>query len=381
LLTLRIRGDAETELVMRFQQVTGPVMAKAIEDTAFYCFNRMVCLNEVGSDPTHFGIEPAEFFRACAETARHWPRTMTAISTHDTKRSGDVRARLALLSEIPVQWSGAVRRWAALNERHRTGPLPDRSMEYLFYQTAVGAWPLDPQRATAFMEKAAREAKVHTSWTNPNRTYEEALQRFVLEALGDEKFTRDAGSFAGELVLPGRINSLALALLQLTAPGVPDLYQGTELWDLSLVDPDNRRAVDYPLRRRLLAELGNATASEIWSRVDEGLPKMWLIRQALALRRRRPQLFGPESSLVALEVHGERARHAVAFARSAAAITIVPRLVMGLGGDWRDTAVTLPAGSWIDQLTGARFDAGRIALSELLREFPVALLALEDGLQ
>jgi (1->4)-alpha-D-glucan 1-alpha-D-glucosylmutase len=378
-LTLRVRGRAETELVMRFQQVTGPVMAKAVEDTAFYCFNRLACLNEVGSDPTRFGASPEQFFAWCETTRARWPRTILATSTHDTKRSGDVRARISLLSEIPSQWSAAVRRWSAMNESHRTGDYPDRNIEYLLYQALVGACPIESQRLSAFIAKAAREAKTHTSWTSLNAAYEDALARFVAEALADEQFVADLESFVAPLILPGRINALAQTLLKLCAPGVPDLYQGSELWDLSLVDPDNRRKVDYALRRRLLAEMKPMTVEQVWARIDDGLPKMWTIRQALALRRRRPDLFGVGASFEPIRARGARADHVVAFARGGAAVAIVPRLVMGLDAGWDDTAIELPAGSWTNEMTGDALQGGAVAMRDLLARFPIALLARVDG--
>jgi (1->4)-alpha-D-glucan 1-alpha-D-glucosylmutase len=353
-------------------------MAKGVEDTAFYCFNRLVALNEVGGDPGRFGVSVEEFHRECAEAQARWPRTMLATSTHDTKRGEDVRARLALLSEIPERWSEAVERWAAINEPHRRGDSPDRNAEYLLYQTLVGAWPITPERVVAYMEKAAREAKAHTSWTDPRPAYEDALRGFILDVLADQRFVADLESFVAALVEPGRITSLAQTLIKLTAPGVPDLYQGTELWTLTLVDPDNRAPVDYGLRRRLLDELDETTAEEVWRRVDEGLPKLWTIRQALGLRRRRPDLFGARGDYRPMEARGSRARHAVVFMRGEAAITIAPRLVLGLGGHWGDTSLDLPAGRWRNELTGDVVSGGSARLADLLRRFPVALLARDD---
>ena len=307
ILLLRVRGELESELVMRFQQLTGSVMAKGVEDTAFYCFNRLVSLNEVGGDPGRFGLSQDEFHAACAETQVEWPRSMLASSTHDTKRSEDVRARLNLLSEIPDRWSKAVRRWAALAEPYRRDGFPDRNIEYLLYQTLVGAWPIEAERLIAYMEKAAREAKTHTSWTKPNPAYESALRAFVEGILNNRDFMAELESFTKPLVEPGRINSLAQTLLKLTAPGIPDFYQGTELWNLSLVDPDNRRPVDYALRRRLLAELEGMTPEKIWRRIDDGLPKLWVIRQTLKLRRER-RLFAPEDDYHPLACRGTKSR-------------------------------------------------------------------------
>jgi (1->4)-alpha-D-glucan 1-alpha-D-glucosylmutase len=376
LLRLEIRGDLEAELVMRFQQLTGPAMAKGVEDTTFYNFNRFVALNEVGGDPGRFGVPPEEFHEACAEAWARWPRALLATSTHDSKRSEDVRARLGLLSEIPDRWAEAVRGWATMNEDRRGGV--DRNAEYLFYQTLVGAWPLSADRAAAYMEKAAREAKARTSWTRPDVAYEEALAGFVRDCLDDVEFRRDVAAFVGPLIEPGRITSLAQTLVKITAPGVPDFYQGTELWDLSLVDPDNRRPVDYELRRRLLAETEGVTAEDALARMDEGLPKLWLIRRALCARRSHARAFGEgePARYRPLTATGSRAGHVLAFQRGAEVVTVVPRLVLSLAGEWEDTKLMLPAGRWRNDLTGERV-FGDARLSELLARFPVALLLLE----
>jgi (1->4)-alpha-D-glucan 1-alpha-D-glucosylmutase len=382
LLTLEVRGEAESELVMRFQQLAGPAMAKGVEDTAFYNFHRLVALNEVGGSPGEFGLSVATFHRLAAESQRLWPTAMLATSTHDTKRSEDVRARLSLLAEIPERWGGAVRRWCERNARHRRKDgCPDRNAEYLLYQTLVGAWPISAERVAAYMEKATREAKAHTSWTRTNPDYEEALREFVNGALGDAAFVADLEAFVAPLVLPGRINSLAQTLLKLASPGVPDLYQGSELWDLSLVDPDNRRPVDYDLRRRLLAELktgdstGKMTPEAILDRMDDGLPKLWLIHRALQLRRRLPDAFGPQGDYEPLQVSGPRADHAVAFARGGEVAVVVPRLPLRLGGDWQGSTVALPPGSWRNELTAEEVSGGERPVAELLARFPVALLA------
>jgi (1->4)-alpha-D-glucan 1-alpha-D-glucosylmutase len=376
ILLLRVRGELETELVMRFQQLTGPVMAKGVEDTAFYCFNRLVALNEVGGDPEHFGFSPDEFHKACVETQAEWPRSMLASSTHDTKRSEDVRARLYLLSEIPDHWREAVQRWTKLNKHYRRDGLPDRNAEYLLYQTLVGAWPITTERMIAYMEKASREAKVHTSWTNPNLDYDAALRQFIEGILNDQEFKADLETFVKPLIEPGCVNSLAQTLIKLTAPGVPDFYQGTELWDLSLVDPDNRRPVDYALRHRLLSELDGMTVEEIWSRIDEGLPKLWIISQTLKLRGSR-KLLEPESGYRPLVARGEKSAHVLAFARGERAITVVPRLVIKLGGSWADTVLELPEGRWYNAFTDETLSGDEIAVAKLLKRFPVALLYQE----
>jgi (1->4)-alpha-D-glucan 1-alpha-D-glucosylmutase len=375
ILLLRMRGELESELVMRFQQLTGPVTAKDVEDTAFYCFNRLVSLNEVGGDPGRFGLSQDEFHAACVETQREWPRSMLASSTHDTKRSEDVRARLNVLSEIPDHWSKAVRRWTALAEPYRRDGFSDRNTEYLLYQTLVGAWPIEAERLIAYMEKAPREAKTHTSWTKP---YESALRGFIKEILNSRNFTAELETFAKPPIEPGRINSLAQILLKLTAPGIPDFYQGTEVWNLSLVDPDNRRPVDYTLRRRLLADLKGMPPEKIWRRIDDGLPKLWVMRQSLELRRER-RLFAPEDSYRPLACRGPKSRHVVAFARGDLAVTVVPRLVLKLGGSWGDTTVELPPGRWHHAFTDETFNGGELRAANLLKHFPVALLSHEDG--
>jgi len=285
---------------MQFQQFTGPAMAKGVEDTAFYCYNRLVSLNEVGGDPGRFGVSVADFHRECEQA---WPDAMLATSTHDTKHSEDVRARINLLSEMPDAWARAVTRWSS--REHGFG---DRNTEYLVYQTMLGAWPLSLHRLNTYTEKAVREAKVHTSWTKENAEYEARLREFLEGLYADPDFLRDFEAFVQPLIEPGRIQALAQALIKLTAPGIPDLYQGSELWDLSLVDPDNRRPVDYNLRRKLLAQLDGLTPEEILARTEEGLPKLWTTRQAL---RARTSL-GAYAPILA---QGEKADHVVAFAR------------------------------------------------------------------
>ena len=377
LLLLELPGDPEAELAMRFQQVTPSVMAKGVEDTAFYRYHRLASLNEVGGEPDSFGRDAAEFHRRCELAALRWPDRTLTLATHDTKRGADVRARLNVLSEIPGPWHDAVSRWAAHNDRYRTGPFPDRNTEYLLYQTLVGAWPIDAGRLGAYIEKATKEAKVHTSWVDPVPAYDSVLQAFIVAILGDAEFVTELETFLdGEgVVEAGRTNSLAQTTLLLTCPGVADVYQGTELWDLSLVDPDNRRPVDYELRRRLLDRLRDADAAAALRLAGEGGAKLWLIHRLLDHRRRRPDAYSADAGYQPLVGRGSRAAHVVAFQRSGRLAVVVPRLVVGLRGDWEDTVVDLPEGMWTDVLTGVAVGGGAVPVTGLLSGFPVAVLA------
>jgi (1->4)-alpha-D-glucan 1-alpha-D-glucosylmutase len=374
ILTLRVTGPVETEFVMRFQQVTASAMAKGVEDTAFYSYLRLVSLNEVGGSPGKFGVSIEEFHKWCSDTQARQPLTMLASSTHDTKRSEDVRCRIHILSEIPAAWGEAVARWSEVNAPHRSGEWPDRKMEYLFYQTLVGAWPISRERLINYLRKSAREAKEHTSWIEPNAAYEEALEKFVSAALEDGDFTASLENFLAPWVPMARAGSLALTLLKLTAPGVPDLYQGSELWDLSLVDPDNRRPVDYDGRRRLICELDRLSPEEILARMDEGLPKLWTIRQTLRTREAHPEWFGSDVAYRPLWATGPKAACVVAFQRGEDIVTVVPRLLMS-AGNWEEVNLDLPEGNWKNQLTGDAVPGGKVEIAPLFSRFPVALLA------
>jgi (1->4)-alpha-D-glucan 1-alpha-D-glucosylmutase len=364
-------GAAEVELGQRLQQLTAPVMAKGVEDTAFYRYHRLVSLNEVGGNPGVFGRSVGDFHRDTAATAATWPHSMLTLSTHDTKRSADVRARLNVLSEVPDRWRVAVERWAERNEPHRRGAL-DRNTEYLLYQTLVGAWPIEADRVVAFMAKAVKEAKVHTSWTDPDAEYDEAVASFARAVLDDGSFVEDFEQFLaeGRIVERGRRSSLAQTTLLLTCPGVPDLYQGSELWDLSLVDPDNRRPVDYHLRARLLEVGGGAPTAPALAADDVGLSKQWLIRRLLAHRRSDPGAYESDT-YEPLELRGARADDAVGFTRAGLAVVVARH---GLG-PWAGTSVGLPPGSWSNVLTGESTGGGDRRLDELLGASPVAVLA------
>lgn len=411
---------------MRFQQLSGPVMAKGLEDTAFYRYNRLTSLNEVGGDPTTFGVPVAAFHRENAERARHWPNAMLSSSTHDTKRSEDVRARISVLSEVPREWRIALNRWARLNRKARSRVAgtfaPDRNDEYLLYQTLLGAWPLDAAslsdddwetfvaRIVAYMDKATREAQVQTSWVNPNEEYDAALVSFVrriLDRTESEAFLADFATLRAKVATVGAMNGLAQQALRLTAPGMPDIYQGTELWDFSLVDPDNRRPVDYDLRTRLLRDLSRrrdkaALVGELLDTWQDGRVKLYLTATLLRARAEAPDLF-ESGGYLPLAASGPRADHVVAFARRLARtggspareiVVIVPRLNHGLTGGatvaplgeaaWGETTVELPrdaAGvSYCDLLTdtdvAVSTDAGRatIRLADALSTFPIAVL-------
>lgn len=370
-LLLQHRGEAETDFVARCQQTSGAVMAKGVEDTAFYRYLRLACLNEVGGDPGRFGVEVEEFHRDCLARADRRPEAMIGLSTHDSKRAPDVRCRLAVLSEMPRRWADAVTAWSAHNERHRTGPWPDPAFEYLLYQTLVGTWPIEKDRLHGYLEKAMREAKVHTSWLQPSEEYETAALEFTERCLGDPAFRSELEAFTGELLPAARVTSLSLLLLTLTAPGVPDIYQGSELWDNRLVDPDNRGPVDFAGRQRLLDEVDGLTAAACWERAEEGLPKLLLVSRALRLRSEMPDAF--RGSYRALEVRGEKADHLIAFERAGEVVTLAPRLCVGLGS-WQETTVELTPGTWRDVLGGASFEGGSVRVANLLHEFPVSLL-------
>ena len=378
ILLLEKTGDQESEFVMRLQQLTAPAMAKGAEDTAFYCYNRFIAVNEVGGDPGSLGLSPDAFHQTMQERMLSTPLAMSSTSTHDTKRSEDVRARLAVLSEIPHFWSEYVHTWAERNQRYKVHDWPEPNMEYLLYQTLVGAWPVEEERLQAFAQKAAREAKTHTSWTSVHARYEESLHNFIQTVYNDQTFLSELKDLVRRIEQPGFVNSLSQVLCKMTCPGVPDMYQGTELWDFSLVDPDNRRPVDYALRRKLLNELASLSPPAIMDRMSEGLPKLWLIRQALHLRRQIPEAFGPAGSYKPLTVRGARAAHALAFSRGGRVISLCPRLPYTLADRWEDTELHLPEGRWRNVLTLSITQGGSQSVQSLLEGFPVGLFAPEE---
>jgi (1->4)-alpha-D-glucan 1-alpha-D-glucosylmutase len=383
LLLLEQGGDGSADFVMRFQQLTGPVMAKGVEDTTFYRYLRFVAVNEVGGDPSHLGTTLAAFHDANARRQRDFPATMLTTSTHDTKRSEDVRARLAVLSELPDLWVRTVTEWSELCARHRgpVGPAPEH--ELLLLQTLIGTWPIDADRAVDYLRKAAREGKRHTAWIDGDDRYEADLEDAVRALLDDDDATALLERVLDVVRPAGRWTALAQTLLKLTSPGVPDLYQGTELWDLSLVDPDNRRPVDLGRRHQLLGELIAEAPHpiDLLGRTDAGIPKLWVTAGALQLRRDRPDAFGPAGTYTPVLTRGDRDQHVVAYLRSDEVLTVAPRQVVALGDafetwDWRDTTLPVPAGRWRCVLTGHVVEGGTdVAVADVLAAFPVALLA------
>ncbi|HEY3450538.1 MAG TPA: malto-oligosyltrehalose synthase [Myxococcales bacterium] len=419
------------EFVLKLQQVTAPVMAKSVEDTAFYLYNRLVSLNEVGGEPARFGTGLEAFHAANRVRAERWPGSLTATSTHDSKRSEDVRARIDVLSEVPGEWRKRVVAWSRLNRHLKTALgdrfAPDRNEELLLYQTLVGTWPSSSSspsgtagthgreweqyraRIQAYSAKALREAKLHTSWLNPDEEWEKAVADFVAAALDPRRaprFLKDLAAFSAKVARAGAFNSLSQVLLKVASPGVPDLYQGSELWDLSLVDPDNRRPVDFALRRELLASLDvraaaqgeAALAQEVLERLEDGRVKLYVTSRALRLRRRFPDLF-QHGEYLSLWPEGDRSRSLVTFARSLgaqAAVVVAPRLVAGLlekspdlTGEraWSDASLPLPASlagaTLVDTFTGRRVrpvEAGGrpvLPVAATLDAFPLALLVPE----
>jgi (1->4)-alpha-D-glucan 1-alpha-D-glucosylmutase len=360
------RGDRRDEFTVRFQQTCGPVMAKGVEDTAFYRYLRFSALNEVGGDPAHFGVSVAELHAWARRQQDHWPTAMTTLSTHDTKRSEDVRARLAAISEVPLEWADAVITWRSATAVYRPDTM-DPNTEYLLWQTLVGAWPISADRLSAYLEKATREAKRHTTWTAPDEAYDTAVRSFAERVLDDDVVMASIHSFVERLAPAFRTNVLTQKLLALTLPGVPDTYQGCERVDLSLVDPDNRRPVDYDVRRERLAAL------------DAGAPprdlddeKLLVTSRTLRLRRDHPDWFGASASYEPIGVDSDRA---VAFCRAGALVTVASRLA--LNGTDRAATLQLPAGPWTDLLTGRTFTGGSALLDELHDRLPVALLVLD----
>lgn len=413
----RPRGEHVAAFVGRLQQISGPATAKGVEDTALYRYVPVASLNEVGGEPARdLARAVPDFHRASTERARHWPRSLLCTSTHDTKRSADVRSRLDVLSEMPDEWIRQVARWRKRLAGHRTevrrGLAPDTATEWLLYQTMLGIWPLGRlsadetremrDRLVEYMTKANREAKVRTSWILPDEGYEKAVERYIDAALADDAFVREMSAIAAQVAPPGFCNALARLLVHLTAPGTPDIYHGDELWNFALVDPDNRRPVDFDARRRALDDIdaliessGLTRACEtMLERLDDGRLKMHIARSALTLRKERVDLYAG-GEYRALRARGPRSAHVLAFSRSVnrdVAITAVTRLPFSLSGGeglptglaWGDEHVILSEGKfpprWRCVLSGRTVEVVRsrggvhLAARELFQTLPVALL-------
>ncbi|MGD8370575.1 MAG: malto-oligosyltrehalose synthase [Syntrophobacterales bacterium] len=401
--------------VMRFQQFTGPLMAKGFEDTTLYTYNRLLSLNEVGGFPKTFGIPLEEFHVFNKNRNDFWPHSLNATSTHDTKRGEDVRTRLNVLSELPEEWETNLRKWSKINSKKKRKidglRAPDKNDEYFIYQTLVGAFPFGDEDYPVFIEriqsyvvKAVREAKVHTAWLKPDHAYEEACGSFVdrlLESAPQNRFLEEFLPFQKKLAFYGIFNSLSQVLLKVTSPGVPDFYQGAELWDLNLVDPDNRRSVDFETRRAMLRNINDGIQgsissfiAELLSTKEDGRIKLFLIHMALKARNQHLQVFRV-GRYIPLEVAGKFKDHIVSFARNhrkSWAVTVAPRFLTALVNNgeyplgtevWQDTHVLLPEGSprkWNNMLSGEVIENGNaVKIGEVLHRFPVALLVAEKN--
>jgi (1->4)-alpha-D-glucan 1-alpha-D-glucosylmutase len=407
--------EARLSFVLRWQQFTGPIVAKGLEDTTLYVYYPLASLNEVGGDPAPDAICPREFFEFIAERQKRWPHSMNASSTHDTKRAEDVRARISVLSEMPQEWQKRLHQWAAMNEKYKIAAnggamVPDRNEEYFLYQTLLGMWPLEKdelggvlERLQSYAVKAIREAMVHTRWTRPNLAHEEGLKKFIAAILDEREnhpFLEDFFSFHHDIAFYGMLNSLSQTLLKITAPGVPDFYQGSELWDLRLVDPDNRGTVDFARRIELLTALkqnGSRETAEFAGKLlknwTDGRIKLYLISKALGFRQEFSSLF-TDGDFVPAEISGERSENVTAFFRiseNQQALVLAPKWLAGSGMEqnssaqqkfWGNASVLLPenvGASWRNVLTGESVtvqgnrDAG-LSLGDALKNFPVALL-------
>jgi (1->4)-alpha-D-glucan 1-alpha-D-glucosylmutase len=396
--------EVRRDFVVKFQQCTGPIMAKGVEDTAFYVYNRLVALNEVGGNPGIFEAPLESFHKQCIARQAEWPGNLLATSTHDTKRSEDVRARILALSEMPVEWSHAVRKWHTVNRKHKEtvdGMLaPDANEEYFLYQTLLGSWPLHPmsdeergtyvKRIQEYLIKSLHEAKVNSSWIDPNEAWDKAVAVFIERILTPRPKDRFLSLFeplAATVAELGAVNSLSQTVLKLTTPGVPDFYQGTELWDFSLVDPDNRQPVDYAVRQQALDALAGVSPEELLAHWRDGRIKLFVSQRLLQLRRSYPALF-TTGSYESLEAQGAHAERCLAFHRAtteAEMVVVVPRMTRALGfppvgACWKDTALSLPpapfSGGWRDVFTGTEYagEVSSLPLGDLLAVLPFAVL-------
>ncbi len=384
ILTLEVTGDVERDFVMRFQQLSGPVMAKGAEDTTFYRYNRFVALNEVGGEPDAFGMSVPAFHERMADRSVSLPRSMLTTSTHDTKRSEDTRARLLVLSEIPHEWAEAVWSWTTLAERYRTEPWPDRNTEYFVFQTLVGTWPIDEDRLTGYLTKAMRESKEFTSWTATDEAYESAVCRFASAVLDDGEIRASIETFVERISFAGYVNSLVQTTVKLLGPGVPDIYQGCETWSFRLVDPDNRLPVEYADLNRMLDEVDDFDAPQLVAHMNTGHPKLALTRELLKLRTSRSDIFWGDSDrgpkpYEALVVAGQRESDMLAFSRGVDVLAVCPLRYRKNAGRYPQTSVAIPDGLYRNAITGESVTGGSKPVDELLDSFPVCVLVREDS--
>lgn len=363
--------DPANAIAIRFQQTSGMVMAKGVEDTAFYRYTRLGTLTEVGAEPTEFAVAPDEFHQRMQRRQQDLPLSMTTLSTHDTKRSEDARARISVIAELPQEWA------ATLETLRGLAPIPDGPYENLLWQAIIGAWPASRERLQGYAEKAAREAGNSTKWTDPNEDFESTVKAAVDAVFDDAKVAKVVTDFVARIDAFSAANSVSAKLVQLTMPGVPDVYQGSEFWERSLTDPDNRRPVDFGARQAELAKLDGGSLPDAGTEAS----KLLVTSRALRLRRDRPELF---QGYVPVDATGAAAKHLLAFSRgtdaSSGALTLATRLPAGLeaGGGWRDTAVDLST-TMRDELTGAGYGPGPVSVAEVLGTYPVALLVPVDG--
>jgi (1->4)-alpha-D-glucan 1-alpha-D-glucosylmutase len=405
----REQKESSLDFIMRFQQLTGPLTAKGFEDTALYIYNRFISLNEVGGSPNYFGLNKKKFHDFNIKRLKHWPHSMNATSTHDTKRGEDTRARLNVLSEMPDEWNSKLKLWSRLNKKFKTNRnsnfYPDNNDEYFIYQALLGSFPFPGNdledfktKVKEYIIKAVREAKVHTTWSRPNRQYEDASTSFIDKILShseNNNFLNDFSEFAKKISFYGVFNSLSQTLLKITAPGVPDFYQGRELWDFYFVDPDNRRQVDYNFRKKILEEIiakdktGRSNLmQELLREFSSGAVKMFLIYKSLKSRNKNIDLFG-KGEYIPLKTYGKHRKNIIAFARKLEnkyAVSAVPRFLCGLVKEneapvgreiWSDTKIIIPdeKKSFCNEITGEEIETGEgLFAGDLFRSFPSALL-------
>lgn len=372
-------SDREWEFVARFQQLSSAAMAKGLEDTAFYRCFRLASLNEVGGDPGRFGNDLEQFHEFCGALQSRWPRTMVTTTTHDTKRSQDARLRISALSELMEAWGGAVQSWSEKASRYRGSAGPDRALEYLFWQTLVAAHPASEERLAAYLEKAMREGKLHTSWLSPNAEYESSVMNFMRGVLADNGIMKSVKEFVDALLPIAWRSSLSETLIELTAVGVPDIYQGAERWDTRLTDPDNRGRIDFQELFRSLERAKRASPEEALSTMADGTPKLWLIHRVLGARKRYPDAFATEATYMPLHAQGAHAERVVAFQRGSRAIVVAPRLWSRILQDgFGDTRISLPPVAFRNVLDNDTRYEGTVEVGRLLSRFPVALLLSEE---